>query len=107
MPDQVDLLIEILFDITAREDERHDAVMDIGNFDDNRALNALLQIAQNPKENNTILDACGESIAQIWATRDRFDIQFYKKFQPSVQDAIKSYIKKKKPEWLHCFDRSI
>jgi hypothetical protein len=62
-----------LFDQTAREDERHDAVMDIGKYDDARALNALLRVAFNSPENDFLLDACGESIAEILVGRNEFN----------------------------------
>ncbi len=74
MLDKVDLLISLSFDHTAREDERHDATMDIGNYTDVHALNALIKIASNPNENQFILDACGESIAQIWVKHNQFDM---------------------------------
>jgi len=96
MSDTVDLLIKILFDKSAREDEKHDAVMDIGQFNDDRALNALVLIANDPSSNQTILDACGESIAQIWMKRNQFDIESYNKFPPIVQQAIRMYIKNQK-----------
>jgi hypothetical protein len=100
MTDQVDLLIAILFDNEAREDERHDAAMDIGDFDDHRALNALMKIAANPAENEIILDACGESLAQIWVKRNFFDIKAYNQLQPQAQHVAKAYIKTNRPEWL-------
>ena len=100
MTDIVDLLIELLFDSTAREDEKHDAIMDIGAYNDDRALNALLQIAVDPNENDTILDACGESIAEIWTKRNQFNVEAYKKLRPCAQHEIKIYIKNNKPEWL-------
>ena len=65
MPDRIDLLIETLFDKSAREDERDDAAMDLGSYNDDRALNALTQIGSNPKDDYMILDSCGESIAEI------------------------------------------
>jgi hypothetical protein len=100
MPDILDLLIATLFDAAAREDEKHDAVMDIGEFNDDRALNALLQIAIDPNENETILDSCGESIAQIWTKRNKFNVEAYKNFRPCVKHSIKMYIQYNKPEWL-------
>jgi len=38
-------LIEVLFDPDAREDEVDDAAMDLGEFDDDLALNALIRAA--------------------------------------------------------------
>ena len=77
--------------------------MYIGNFNDNRALNALLKIASNSEENQIILDACGESIAQIWVKRNFFDIGAYNKLQPVAQYEAKMYIKMNKPEWFKNF----
>ena len=50
MFDKVDFHVNILLDVRAREDERDDAAMDLGQFNDDRVLTALLQIASNPNE---------------------------------------------------------
>ncbi|NNM43553.1 MAG: hypothetical protein HKM07_04355, partial [Chlamydiae bacterium] len=46
--DRIGLLVEILIDINARVDERDDAAMYLGEYDDDRALNALLSIVLDP-----------------------------------------------------------
>ncbi len=53
--DIVEALIEILFDPTAREDERDDAASYLGDYDDDRALNALVSVASLPDENQLLL----------------------------------------------------
>lgn len=47
--DKVDLLVDILLDETASVSERDDAAMDLGKFNDDRALNGLLKIALDPQ----------------------------------------------------------
>jgi hypothetical protein len=100
MIDRVDGLISILFDNTAREDERHDAAMDIGKYDDDRALNALLQLASNPNEDDLILDACGESIAQILVKRNYFRKDMINSLAPTARELAEAYLKTRKPEWF-------
>ena len=100
MNNRVELLISILLDSNAREDERHDAAMDIGDYDDDRVVKALIKIASNPQENRIIRDACGESIAQIWIHRNNFNNRAYQKLQPDAQHIAKMYIYANKPEWM-------
>ncbi len=99
MPDRVDLLVDILFDNTAREDERHDAAMDLGSFNDNRALNALVIIASNPNEDNIILDACGESIAEILVKQNEFRKDIIDKLAPVARETAEAVIKTYRSEW--------
>ncbi|MEY3201013.1 MAG: hypothetical protein RIR70_563 [Pseudomonadota bacterium] len=63
--DRVALLIDVLLDQNAREDERDDAAMDLAEFDDDRALNALVEVASSLSESSLIVASCGESIGQI------------------------------------------
>ncbi|MBA3958486.1 MAG: hypothetical protein H0X51_08885 [Parachlamydiaceae bacterium] len=100
MIDRVDLLIEILLDKTAREDERHEAAMDIGKYDDDRALAGLLKTASNPNEDTIILDACGESIGQIVVKRrNEFRKEDIEKLAPLARDIAEEYIYGHRPEW--------
>ena len=46
--DKIDELVEIWLDPTARIDERDDAAIDLGKYDDDRALNALLSVVLDP-----------------------------------------------------------
>jgi hypothetical protein len=96
----MELLINILCDKTAKEDERDDAAMDLGTFNDDRALNALLQVGSNNKENETILDSCGESIAQILITREEFREDILNQLSNPAKQAAFSFIKEVKPDWI-------
>lgn len=99
MSTKIDLLIMILIDKTAREDERDDAAMDLGKFDDAKALDTLLKIACDPDENATILDSCGESIAKILIRRKNHRQDIVDQLAPIARRAANAFIKEVMPEW--------
>lgn len=78
--------------------------IELGDFDDGRALNALLQVATDSNEDQMILDSCGESIAEIWVKRNFFDSDLYKKIAYDAQWELYMYIKSNKPEWIQEFN---
>ena len=98
--DKIDELVEILLDPTARIDERDDAAIDLGKYDDDRALNALLSVVLDPKGEPSILDVSAESIAEIWVKRNYLDVNLYNKMIPVARREIYNYIKKIKPDWI-------
>lgn len=100
MKDKIDLLIEILFDPSASIAERDDAGMDLGDFDDDRALKALSSFVLNHNAEPSIMDVCGESLAQIWVKRNQFDKDVYKKMHPYAQHEADMYLKANKSDWL-------
>ncbi len=100
MVDRVALLIEVLFDPTAREDERHDAVMDLGRYADERGLKALVRVGSNASEEDIILDSCGESVAEILVSRDEFRKDVINKLAPFARDVALNIIQQRKPQWL-------
>ncbi len=99
LDDEVQLLIKILFDPIAREDERHDAAMDMGKFNDDKVLNALMQVGSNTDEEYIVLDACGESIAKILVGRNEFRQDIIYKLAPIAQRTAIAFFKSHKPEW--------
>jgi HEAT repeat protein len=100
MLDKVDRLINVLFDNTAREDQRDDAAMDLGKFDDERALVALLRIASNPNEDETILDSCGTSIGEILTKKEKHNLSLLNNLAPCAKNSAYSFIKEVQPEWF-------
>lgn len=101
MPDRVALLIDLLFDRTATDDERDDAAMDLGGYDDERALMALVTIASNPSsEDEFILDVCGESIGNILVKQRTFRKEIIDVLAPTAQSEAVAVIKIRRPEWL-------
>lgn len=58
-------LIDVLLDRDARWDERDDAAMDLGDREESEALDALVRVGSDASENETLLEAVGEAIADI------------------------------------------
>lgn len=101
---RVELLTKILLDINARTDERDDAAIDLGKYDDDRALDALLSIAMDSSADPFVMDVCGESIAEIWVKRNYFDLELYKKMTPPARHELYRHVKATKPEWIKKFN---
>ena len=96
---KLNYFIQILLNKTASISERDDAAIDLGNFDSEEALDALLSVARDKEDDDSIMDVCGESIAQIWVRRNQIDIEAYKNLHPYAQHEAKMYIEMNKPEW--------
>jgi len=67
--DRITDLVQLLTDRSARLDERDDAAIDLGGFDDPRAIDALIDVGSAADEERGLAATCGESLAQI-ASRD-------------------------------------
>ncbi len=98
--DQIDLLIDILFDKNADLAERDDAAMYLGEYDDDRALAALIKICLDKTEDEFIFAHCGESVGSIWAQRNKFDPIIYSKMVPIARHEVYYYFKSNKPELI-------
>jgi HEAT repeat protein len=64
---------------------RHDAAMDLGDYDEPRVLEALIQIATDVDENEMILDSCGSSIIEIGVRKGSHGYAVWSKFAPASQ----------------------
>ena len=80
--------------------ERDDAAMDLYEYDNDEALQALVQVAQDETENSMILNSCGESIGSIWVTRNSFDKNCYDSLREDAQYGIYYVLREEHPEWL-------
>jgi len=98
-------LIEVLLDPDARIDEQDDAAIDLREYNDDRALSALIRAAQDPKTDDyLVLDTCGDSIAHIWIKRNYFSKDIYNSLRSLARVSIYQYIEQLKPEWIEKFD---
>lgn len=97
MINKVQALIQILFDKTAREDERDDAAVDLRKYPCHEALNALIEIISDPKEDFVIVDSAIESYAEICAKLNYFDQNLLKKKAPFACNAISEIILARNP----------
>lgn len=94
-------LTKVLFDKEASIAERDDAAMDLYEYDDPIALDALIKVAKNKDEDFTVLNSCGESIASIWLKTNTFNKDIYNSLSRPAQDGIYYVIKNDRPEWLN------
>ena len=101
MQDQTQLLIDVLLDRSAREDERGDAAIDLRKFKELRVLDALIKIASDPNEDDVIVDNCAESIGEICIGMNRFDYNSFKKLVPFAQKIVFSFIVSHNPELIN------
>ena len=62
-------LVDLLLNNEASIADRDDAAMDLFEYDNDTALNALIKVAKNKDEDPVVLNSCGESIASIWVKR--------------------------------------
>lgn len=100
MEDKVQLLINILLDKTAREDERDDAAMYLGTYRDKRALVVLTDIASDPNEVDDLVDDCAHSIGRISIDLNQFDEKLFNKMLLFAQDILFNYIMAHNPELI-------
>jgi hypothetical protein len=101
MKDQVQLLIDILLDKTAREDERDDAAIDLRVHKDVRALDALTKIASDPNEDDVIIDSCAESIGEICVAMNLFNENSFRKMVPFAQKIVFGFIMAHSPKLIN------
>ena len=62
-------LISVLLDTNAEFGDRSDAAMDLGEFDDEAAEEALASVANDPSSDADIVELCRESLAEISARK--------------------------------------
>jgi hypothetical protein len=103
MKDDVDLLIEILFDPKARIDEKDDAAMYLADYPEQRVINALLTKGKDVAEDDIILNSCGESLGQIWTNQNQFDKNAYHILSGTTRYGVYYVFKSRKPEWVELY----
>lgn len=70
---QPEALAEVLLDKAAEFGDRDDAAMDLADFDDPAAEVALTKVVQDLSEDPDIADRAGESLAEIWNRKAKWD----------------------------------
>jgi len=100
MKDQVKLLIDILSDKNAREDERGDAAIDLRCYEDKRAIEALFEVASNPQEDDVIADNAAESLGDLCVKMHFFDEKKILKMPSFTQKIVVGYILSHNPSLI-------
>lgn len=67
---------------------RYDAALEISEYDNQEALEALIALASDPNEDVVFISRCGEAISTIWHRLKIFDEKIYRQLQPSAQREI-------------------
>ena len=93
-------LIEILLNNKCRFDERDDAAMDLSEYDEIEAEEALISIAKNKEEPSLLVASAGESLAEIWLRNRKIKIQLIKSLREEASKEIISFLETKAPELL-------
>ena len=101
MKDQIQLLIDVLLDKTAREDERGDAAIDLRTHKDIRALDALIKIASDPDEDDVIVDNCAESIGHLYVAMNFFNEDAFMNMLPFSQRIVFFFIMTHSPKLIN------
>jgi HEAT repeat protein len=97
---RLDLLVELLLDESAGGEERDDAAMDLGDFDDLVAIEALLRVGSDPDEPEYLRSTAGGSLAEIWVRTGEFQpAQLNELMADAFAEAI-ALLRKKRPDWL-------
>lgn len=98
------LLIELLFDETARIDERDDAALDLAEYDSDIAMDALIKAGSDRNFDDTVLEAVSTSIAMIWSRNKSFDRKKYNLLYDKVKRLVKMELKGFSPSYYDtCF----
>jgi hypothetical protein len=91
--DQPEGLIFVQRDIGAPLGDRDDAARDFAEFDE--ALPVRVETALRPGEDETLVDSCGEPIAEIWQRTSGFDRATFDRLPLIVQSIIAGYFPEK------------
>jgi HEAT repeat protein len=70
--------------------DRHDAAMDLGEYDEPEAEEALLQIVLADDQDEDLADAAGESLWQIWGRKGKHDIDLAARMHPEARKFFES-----------------
>jgi hypothetical protein len=62
--------MSVLLDPNLEHGDRDDAAMDLGQYDDPEAEEALARVACDENADVYVADSCGESLGQIWCRRN-------------------------------------
>ena len=94
------LLIGILIDAHAREDERDDAAMDLEFFSGAPVESALIDTIRTEKFSSVLAQKCAESLAGIWALEGRVNQDFFDELEGPAKDEVVGILSARAPDLL-------
>ena len=78
-------LVSVLLDSAAEFGDRHDAAMDLAEYDDSVAEQALLQVALDVSSDDELADEAGHSLLQIWRRSGKRDCDAVARMHPEAR----------------------
>ena len=82
-------LIELLLDKNAEFGDRDDAAMDLYQYDEPAAEQALIRVVQDMNEDDDILDSAGESLSEIWKRKAKGNASVVARMHPIARQFFK------------------
>ncbi|MEU9992774.1 hypothetical protein AB0E10_39495 [Streptomyces sp. NPDC048045] len=94
------LLVGILDDPTAREDEKSDAAMDLEFFSGPLVESGLIRIIRAEDFTSVLAQQCAESLGGIWARTGRVDLAFMTELRGQAKNEVFSILGDRAPHLL-------
>ncbi|MFJ2393914.1 hypothetical protein ACIOTI_14280 [Streptomyces sp. NPDC087843] len=94
------LLVGILDDPTAREDEKSDAAMDLEFFTGPLVESGLIRIIRAEDFTSVLAQQCAESLGGIWARTGRVDLAFMTELRGQAKNEVFAVLGDRAPHLL-------
>ncbi|MCX4767905.1 hypothetical protein OG562_44615 [Streptomyces sp. NBC_01275] len=94
------LLVGILDDPAAREDEKSDAAMDLEFFSGPLVESCLIRIIRAEGFTSVLAQECAESLGGIWARTGRVDLAFMAELRGAAKDEVFGILGARAPHLL-------
>lgn len=82
---QPDGLLSVLLDTSAEFGDRHDAAMDLAEYDQPAVEQALLNVVLDAASDADLADAAGHSLWQIWQRTGKKDRELVARMHPEAR----------------------
>ncbi|MER6956186.1 hypothetical protein [Streptomyces sp. NPDC000618] len=94
------LLVGILDDPAAREDEKSDAAMDLEFFSGRLVESCLIRVIRAEGFTSVLAQECAESLGGIWARTGRVDVGFMAELRGAAKDEVFGILGARAPHLL-------
>jgi len=93
-------LVAILLNRSARVDERDDAAGYLGTSDDPSVIEALVRVASDASDDETVVATCGESLAEICVRSGFLDSAWLTALRPEALNELIPWVRRERPDLL-------
>lgn len=92
-------LIGVLLKTDAEFGDRDDAAMDLGEFDEPEAEEALLTVAEDPATDPMLAESCAESLGEVWARRETLNVSKLRRLTGEPLTMVLRQLERARPQW--------